>query len=99
MGSYLGAGARIAPSAADLYASADVIAKIAPPTQDEIQLLTQGKTLISLFYTSPERLAARVHPVARREPDRHGHGASHLPRPEDGRVVLDGQCGGLSGGH
>ena len=48
----------IVPDAAALYAATDVIAKVRPPTEDEVGCLRQGQTLISFFWPAqnPELL-------------------------------------------
>src|SRR3954471_17772483 len=47
---YRAAGATIEPSADALFANADVVVQIHPPTQAEIGKLREGSTLISLLY-------------------------------------------------
>ncbi|MBY5404700.1 Re/Si-specific NAD(P)(+) transhydrogenase subunit alpha [Rhizobium leguminosarum] len=47
---YRAAGVTIIESAQALAATADVIVKVRPPTEDDVSLLSPGKTLISLFY-------------------------------------------------
>lgn len=47
---YRAAGVTVVDGESELYAVADVIAKVRPPTVDEIGLLPSGKTLISFFY-------------------------------------------------
>ena len=47
---YENAGVRIAKTASDLWASADIINKIRPPEAKEVKLLTKGKLLVSFFY-------------------------------------------------
>ncbi|MCV6584901.1 MAG: Re/Si-specific NAD(P)(+) transhydrogenase subunit alpha [Marinibacterium sp.] len=47
---YAAAGVEIAADAASLYAQADIIAKVRPPSEGEVDLLTEDKTLISFFY-------------------------------------------------
>jgi NAD(P) transhydrogenase subunit alpha len=47
---YRAAGVEIASSTVDLWSAADVIAKVRPPTEEEVNLLRQGQTLISFFY-------------------------------------------------
>src|SRR3954468_2074710 len=46
---YAAAGASIAPDAASLYSSATAVAKVQPPTPEEIGRIPQGITLISLM--------------------------------------------------
>lgn len=57
---YRAAGVEVVPSAAALWAGADVIAKVRPPEPGEVALLAPGKTLISFFYPGqrPEALEA-----------------------------------------
>ena len=47
---YEAAGVTLVPDAQALYAAADVIAKVRPPSDEEVALLTPEKTLISFFY-------------------------------------------------
>ena len=47
---YRAAGVTVVDSAQALAAAADVIVKVRPPTEDEVSLLSPGKTLISFFY-------------------------------------------------
>ncbi|WP_126975793.1 Re/Si-specific NAD(P)(+) transhydrogenase subunit alpha [Frigidibacter oleivorans] len=47
---YEAAGVTVLPDAAALYAAADVVAKVRPPTEAEVDLLRPGQTLISFFY-------------------------------------------------
>ncbi|QQA43994.1 Re/Si-specific NAD(P)(+) transhydrogenase subunit alpha [Pelagovum pacificum] len=47
---YEEAGVEIAASAATLYDAADIVAKVRPPTEDEIALLREDQLLISFFY-------------------------------------------------
>jgi len=61
---YLAAGASVASSAADLYAAADVVFKVRPPTAAEVGQLREGTTLIGFVWPAqnPElmqQLAAR----------------------------------------
>ncbi|KFG68878.1 Re/Si-specific NAD(P)(+) transhydrogenase subunit alpha [Microvirga sp. BSC39] len=47
---YAAAGVTIVPDAAALYAAADVVTKVRPPTEGEVSLLRQDQTLISFFW-------------------------------------------------
>jgi NAD(P) transhydrogenase subunit alpha len=47
---YTAAGVSIVPDAAALFAASDVLTKVRPPTEEEVNLLRQGQTLISFFY-------------------------------------------------
>jgi len=47
---YAEAGAEVVPSAAAVFAAAEVIAKLRPPTEAELAHLTPHHTLISFFY-------------------------------------------------
>lgn len=47
---YRAAGVSIAETAEELYAHADVIAKVRPPENAEVERLGPGKTLISFFF-------------------------------------------------
>ena len=48
--SYRDAGAEVIESAQGLWDTADIVAKVRPPTADELARLVAGKTLISFFY-------------------------------------------------
>ncbi|SMC44351.1 Re/Si-specific NAD(P)(+) transhydrogenase subunit alpha [Rhizobium sp. RU36D] len=52
---YRAAGVEVAPSAEDLWASVDVIAKVRPPEPSEVSRLSAGKTLISFFYPAQNK--------------------------------------------
>ncbi len=47
---YAEAGVEVIDKAADLWKTVDVVAKVRPPTEDEVKLLTADKLLISFFY-------------------------------------------------
>ncbi len=47
---YAEAGVEVVGSAEELFATSDIIAKVRPPEDAEIELLTPEKTLISFFY-------------------------------------------------
>lgn len=47
--SYREAGVQVVNDAAQLFGTADIIAKVRPPTESEVEM-TSGKTLISFFY-------------------------------------------------
>lgn len=55
---YQAAGVTVVDDGTKLYGAVDVVAKVRPPTTDEIQRLSPGKTLISFFYPgqNPELL-------------------------------------------
>lgn len=57
---YRAAGARVVSSAAELYAAADVIFKVRPPTLDEVALMRPGATLIGFIWPAqnPELMQA-----------------------------------------
>jgi len=52
---YRTAGVTVVDTAAALYGTADVIAKVRPPEEREIPWLVKGKTLISFFYPAQNR--------------------------------------------
>ncbi len=61
---YAAAGASIAPSAAELWAKADIVFKVRAPSTDEVALMKEGTTLVSFIWPAqnPElmqQLAAR----------------------------------------
>lgn len=47
---YEEAGVGIVESAAKLWKASDVVAKVRPPTEAEVEWLTKGQTLVSFFY-------------------------------------------------
>lgn len=47
---YKAAGVTVKRTANALWKDADIIAKVRPPSDDEVKLLAKGKTLISFFY-------------------------------------------------
>ncbi len=54
---YAAAGVTVVPDAAALFAQADVVAKVRPPSDAEIALLRDGQTLISFFYPGQSKEA------------------------------------------
>ncbi|TCU15420.1 NAD(P) transhydrogenase subunit alpha [Rhizobium azibense] len=52
---YRAAGVTVVDTAETLFASADVITKVRPPSSDEVSALSQGKTLISFFYPAQNK--------------------------------------------
>ncbi|HTV79914.1 MAG TPA: Re/Si-specific NAD(P)(+) transhydrogenase subunit alpha [Steroidobacteraceae bacterium] len=52
---YRAAGVTVVADAAALFATADVIAKVRPPEEQEVSRLGKGKTLISFFYPAQNR--------------------------------------------
>ncbi|MBP6898521.1 MAG: Re/Si-specific NAD(P)(+) transhydrogenase subunit alpha [Burkholderiaceae bacterium] len=58
--SYAEAGAELLPDAASLFARADIVFKVRPPTLDEVALLREGATLIGFVWPAqnPELMAA-----------------------------------------
>jgi len=47
---YEAAGVTVLASSKEVFAEADIVAKVRPPEKAEIKLLREGQTLISLFY-------------------------------------------------
>lgn len=47
---YAAAGVEVVGSTAELWESSDIIAKVRPPTEEEVGYLSSDKTLISFFY-------------------------------------------------
>ena len=47
---YAAAGVSVLADAAALFAAVDVVAKVRPPSEAEVQMLRAGQTLISFFY-------------------------------------------------
>ncbi|MDH4441257.1 MAG: Re/Si-specific NAD(P)(+) transhydrogenase subunit alpha [Rhizobium sp.] len=52
---YRAAGVTVVETAAALYETADIIAKVRPPESVEVDRLTPGKTLISFFYPAQNK--------------------------------------------
>jgi NAD(P) transhydrogenase subunit alpha len=62
--SYRAAGAEVIPGAAALWAKADAIFKVRPPSIEEVELMREGATLVSFIWPAQnpdlmQRLAAR----------------------------------------
>ncbi|MBS0554723.1 MAG: NAD(P)(+) transhydrogenase (Re/Si-specific) subunit alpha, partial [Proteobacteria bacterium] len=57
---YRAAGAEVLPGAADVWARADVIFKVRPPTLEEVGLMREGATLIGFVWPAqhPELMQA-----------------------------------------
>ncbi|WAJ27919.1 Re/Si-specific NAD(P)(+) transhydrogenase subunit alpha [Antarcticirhabdus aurantiaca] len=53
--SYRAAGVEVVPTAEALWAGADVIVKVRPPVEAEVDRLSAGKTLISFFYPAQNK--------------------------------------------
>ncbi len=96
---YSKAGATIVSDRPALWAAADVLLMVQPPSTAEADQLKAGATLISFLWPAKnqeliERLAG-----AQGHRARHGPGAAHHARAEDGRAVVDGQHRRLPRGH
>jgi len=52
---YRAVGVDVVPTAAALWASADVVAKVRPPEQSEAEQLRDGQTLVSFFYPAQSK--------------------------------------------
>ncbi|WP_284164425.1 Re/Si-specific NAD(P)(+) transhydrogenase subunit alpha [Frigidibacter sp. SD6-1] len=52
---YEAAGVNVVKTAAALFKSVDVVAKVRPPTEAETKRLTEGQTLISFFYPAQSK--------------------------------------------
>ena len=52
---YRAAGVLVVDGAEVLLAAADIVIKVRPPTDGEVELLAPGKTLISFFYPAANR--------------------------------------------
>ena len=57
---YRAAGAEVLPSATDLWARADIVFKVRPPTLDEVGLMREGATLVGFVWPAqnPELMQA-----------------------------------------
>jgi len=75
---YLAAGARIAPTAADVWQKAEIVVKVKEPQASEYGFFREGQTLFTYLHLAPEReltaklLAAKVTGIAyetMQEPD------------------------------
>jgi NAD(P) transhydrogenase subunit alpha len=57
---YRAAGAEVVPTAAELFAKADIVFKVRPPTLDEVAMLREGATLIGFVWPAqnPDLMAA-----------------------------------------
>ena len=81
------AGVEVVPTAAELWAEADVVAKVRAPEPAEIELRPLRPDPDQLHLPGAEPRPARGAEGQGRHRDRHGHGAAHQPRAEDGRAV------------
>ncbi len=52
---YEKAGVRVVPSTEALYAEAEILAKVRPPTPEELKLTRKGQLLISFFYPAQNK--------------------------------------------
>ena len=52
---YRAANVRVVPTAEELYAQADIVAKVRPPSEAEAKLLRPGQLLISFFYPAQNK--------------------------------------------
>jgi alanine dehydrogenase len=57
---YVRVGARIAPLAAEIFASADLIVKVKEPQPDECRMLRAGQTLFTYLHLAPDPEQARA---------------------------------------
>ncbi len=57
---YTGAGARIAPDAASVYAQAEMIVKVKEPQPDECRMLRSGQLLFTYLHLAPDPEQARL---------------------------------------
>jgi NAD(P) transhydrogenase subunit alpha len=87
---YTAEGAELV-DATTLWAEADLVLKVRPPTPDEARQLKRGGHLISFFW--PAQNKALIDILAERSATVHRHGLhpAHQPGAEDGRAQLDGQ--------
>ena len=51
---YVAAGVTVVPTAADLWAQSDIVAKVRAPSSDELDAVPDGKTLISFIWPAQE---------------------------------------------
>ena len=87
---YREAGAEIAQDAARVYADADVIVKVAAPSESETAALRSGQILIALLQplTSPDLVQALAD--RRRRILQSRCYSPHSPRPANGCAVVAG---------
>ena len=75
-GEYAGAGAAVAANAAELYADAEVVCKVQKPSDDELDQLREGSTLIAFL----QPLTDRERIVRLAERDVTGFAMEAIPR-------------------
>ncbi len=97
---YAAAGAKIAPTAAELWSKADIVFKVRAPSTDEVALMKEGTTLVCFIWPAqnPELMKAARCPQG----DGAGDGRRAAPviaRAEDGRADVDGRHHRLSRRH
>ena len=68
---YRAAGAKVVPTARDVWAGSDIVFKVRPPTEDEVAMLREGGTLIGFVW--PAQNADLMQQLAAREGHRAGH--------------------------
>ena len=96
---YSVAGVEIVGTAAALWKSVDVVAKVRPPNDTEAKRLKSGQTLISFFWPAQNKVQIDLLAKKRRQCHRNGYGAADKPRPKDGCSLINGQYCWLSSGN
>ena len=86
------AGAEVLPGAADVWARADIIFKVRPPTLDEVGMLREGRDAdrLRLAGAAPRADGSLAGAQGHRARDRLPAPAAE-PRAEDGRPVVHGR--------
>jgi H+-translocating NAD(P) transhydrogenase subunit alpha len=86
---YAEAGCQIVDDASTLWATADLVLKVRPPEDSEIELIREGQTLISFISGTKPRIIAEIE---RSQSYSFGHGCSspHQSRSKDGCPEFDG---------
>jgi hypothetical protein len=99
---YENAGATIVPGAADVYAQADVVCKVARPVMNEAlgkhELDMLRPRLDNLLFASRQPRHRPQTGGGARDKLQHGRDPAHHSRPEHGRALFDEHGGGLQGG-
>ena len=95
--SYALAGAgKLAADAATALAAADVVLRVAPPSDDEIAMLPTGALVISYLRPLDSPEISKALAGARRQRHRGRTGTAHHPRADDGRALVAGEHRRLS---
>lgn len=92
---YSAAGVEITKTAASLWKTADVVAKVRAPEEAEVKRLRNGQTLISFINPAANDKLLKSAAKKRFYGCCDGHGATHFTCPKDGCSFFNGKHCGL----